>query len=475
MSTLSSIRDTVLALCSLALQRLFAGSRNQVVYQRTQVSSISSSSISSLSSISSMSSDEGVGEDPRPYSTNASRLRMQLALDILDATTRTLHTRRWEETNVAKCSQLPLVLGYFKRYDIIRFRRNLRVNPTTFDMLCHELQHPVFTNNSTASQLPYQYQIAIALYRFGHEGNGVSCEGTAQWAGIAVGTVIKVTFRVIEAILSKHNQVIRWASEEEKEEAKRWVEHTSGCTTWRDGYCMVDGTLIPLFAKPAFFGEAYFDRKSNYSLNAQLVTLPNLRIIDYVVGHCGSAHDSTAFKDSRAVQEKTRLFNKQEWIWADSAYTSQTWVVTPYKRPWSLQTENRIFNYHVSKVRVRSEHAVGFLKGRFASLKGLRLRIEDADGHIIALSWIKACIVLHTLIFWIEKGHEDWTEQEELILEGEEEEDSDNEYEEGPIRVQAIPSNRTLHEVLSESTLPKTPAQQKRTAVKQALLHKLHG
>lgn len=33
---------------------------------------------------------------------------------------------------------------------------------------------------------------------------------------------------------------------------------------------MVDGTLIPLFEKPGHHGEAYFDRKSNYSLNVQV-------------------------------------------------------------------------------------------------------------------------------------------------------------------------------------------------------------
>jgi hypothetical protein len=33
---------------------------------------------------------------------------------------------------------------------------------------------------------------------------------------------------------------------------------------------MVDGTLVPLFEKPHHFGEGYFDRKSNYSLNVQV-------------------------------------------------------------------------------------------------------------------------------------------------------------------------------------------------------------
>lgn len=71
-----------------------------------------------------------------------------------------------------------------------------------------------------------------------------------------------------------------------------------------------------------------------------------------------------------------------------------------------MQPENRRFNYHLSRIRVRSEHVVGFLKGRFASLLELRIQIRDAESHIAALSWIRVCIILHILIFWIENGDE---------------------------------------------------------------------
>jgi hypothetical protein len=33
---------------------------------------------------------------------------------------------------------------------------------------------------------------------------------------------------------------------------------------------MVEGTLVPLFQRPAFFGNTWFDCKSNYSLNVQV-------------------------------------------------------------------------------------------------------------------------------------------------------------------------------------------------------------
>jgi hypothetical protein len=62
---------------------------------------------------------------------------------------------------------------------------------------------------------------------------------------------------------------IRWPTVEEKSTAADWIVEET-CPAWRPGFAMVDGTLIPLHAKPGHFGEQFFDRKSNYSLNLQV-------------------------------------------------------------------------------------------------------------------------------------------------------------------------------------------------------------
>lgn len=64
-----------------------------------------------------------------------------------------------------------------------------------------------------------------------------------------------------------------------KSEAKEWVEDKS-CPAWRNGWLMVDGTLVPLFRRPGYFGNVFFDRKSNYSLNVQVCVIC---IINYVL------------------------------------------------------------------------------------------------------------------------------------------------------------------------------------------------
>ncbi|KAF5341489.1 hypothetical protein D9758_013933 [Tetrapyrgos nigripes] len=116
---------------------------------------------------------------------------------------------------------------------------------------------------------------------------------------------------------------------------------------WRNGWCFVDGTFIPLAYQPYWYGESYFDRKSCYSLNVQIVLLPNWCIIDFSYGHVGSTHDATAWEETRLFKEHESLL-QDEWIWADSAYPIQTWVVAPYKKPDCYEPENEEFNKAVS-------------------------------------------------------------------------------------------------------------------------------
>lgn len=47
-------------------------------------------------------------------------------------------------------------------------------------------------------------------------------------------------------------------------------------------------------------------------------------------------------------------------------------------------------------VRIRSEHAIGFLKGRLQSLKSLRVSIKSEKTHKFATYWVAACIGVHS-------------------------------------------------------------------------------
>jgi hypothetical protein len=230
--------------------------------------SSSSASSSSTDSSSSSSSSDSMSVDSTALDTDEERnIFMGMTADLLQVIT---ETRVLNPHLVAKNSQLDLILIDFKFHDPKRFRHNLRVSASTFDRLLEMIEtHPIFLNDANNSQGPVSKQLAIAMFRFGHNGNAASVEAVAQWAGVSAGTIVNCTRRVIISFLALHDSAIRWPSEDEKEKSKEWVEMVS-CYAWRDGYCMVDGTPIVLFQKPGYHGEAYFDRKSNYSLNLQV-------------------------------------------------------------------------------------------------------------------------------------------------------------------------------------------------------------
>jgi hypothetical protein len=245
----------------------------------SQSESDSSSSTSSSSSSASESSSGSEGFMSVDGTTDTDEERtsiMGMTADLLQVIT---ETRVLNPHLVAKCSQLDLILIDFKFHDPKRFRHNLRVSASTFDSLLDMIEtHPIFLNDANVSQGPVSKQLAVAMFRFGHNGNAASVEAVAQWAGVSAGTIVNCTRRVMIAFLALHDSAIRWPSEDEKENSKQWVE-TVSCYAWRDGYCMVDGTPIVLFQKPGFHGEAYFDRKSNYSLNLQVrLTLFYVRV-----------------------------------------------------------------------------------------------------------------------------------------------------------------------------------------------------
>ena len=105
------------------------------------------------------------------------------------------------------------------------------------------------------------------------------------------------------------------------------------------GNCLLMELLFPSSIIHIGYGESYFDRKCNYSLNVQvslkplgllknllilysfqIVSLPNLWIVDFSYGHTGNAHDSMAWNDTQLAQENDTIINDGECVWADSAY-----------------------------------------------------------------------------------------------------------------------------------------------------------
>ncbi|KAJ7483587.1 hypothetical protein FB451DRAFT_1129494 [Mycena latifolia] len=195
------------------------------------------------------------------------------------------------------------------------FRQELRVSPFTFDKLVRLLaDDPVFANNSSNAQMAIEDQVAIVLYRFGHSGNAAGLQKVANWAGVAKGTITLITRRVMTAILRPDfmTKFVRMPTASEKEKSKAWIQAHS-CKAWRDGWCMVDGTLIALFDRPFWFGQSYFDRKRNYSLNIQVCAFKYLCLSltrsfsrSYHFPTCASSTSATVLQEARMTRRHGR-------------------------------------------------------------------------------------------------------------------------------------------------------------------------
>lgn len=134
----------------------------------------------------------------------------------------------------------------------------------------------------------------------------------------------------------------------------------------------------------------------------------NLRIVDYAVGMCGSAHDATAFLHTAAARFPDWLFKDAEFCWADSAYPLSARVIPVHKQPASNDPRNAKFDGAVAHLRVRSEHTMGALKGRWQCLRGLRVAINSPRDHVLACRWITTAIILHNIC--IEAEGEGWAQ-----------------------------------------------------------------
>ena len=302
-------------------------------------------------------------------------------------------------------SQLDL-LWWYKANSPLRFQRKVRVSLDAFDRLLSLIEDDgVFITNSIRTTIPVQTQLAIFLNRIGHYGNASCIDDLAEWAGVSVGTVTNSTKRCMLAFIKYHNRAMAPPTDHEIARSKAWSEERV-ISEWGNGWLAVDGMTFPLFQKPGLHGESWFDKSSRYSMNGQFINLlHNLRFIDYSLGHTGSAHDSYAFQSTCISSDHRAFLPPGEWIWADSAYPVRPWCVPPFKKPRNgeLSQDQKRFNYRLSTVRVRAEHAISLLKGGFQSLRELRIQIGSHKIHKWAILWVRCCVILHNLIIQFEE------------------------------------------------------------------------
>jgi hypothetical protein len=292
-------------------------------------------------------------------------------------------------------------------YDDISFKQIVRMNKESFVqlfLLIHE--HPVFHTEHRKPQTAVWIQLMVVLQRLGCNGNANSLGARSRYAGVGSGTVAKFTDRVFTAILAMKDQVIYWPNEEERRDisARMGFKHgLPGCVG------ILDGTPVNFSQRPAIDGETFFNRKSRYCYNVQLICDDMKRIRFYQIGWPGSVYDSTVFGHSSIALNPEQYFSLNEFLIADSGYALTEYCCVPYRLPYASEPYNQVFNILFSSARVIIEHVNGIVKGRFASLKSLPTQIKEKKDFEICNKWILVSLILHNLL--IDFNEDEWEHQ----------------------------------------------------------------
>ncbi|MBW0564385.1 hypothetical protein O181_104100, partial [Austropuccinia psidii MF-1] len=101
-----------------------------------------------------------------------------------------------------------------------------------------------------------------------------------------------------------------------------------------------------------------------------------------------------------------------QYLLADSAYPLNEHLIPAYRAPAANAPINAEFNYCLAKSRVRNEHTIGILKGRWASLREMRLNLNGREDIQPYMEWIKSCCILHNMLSQIEDS---WLELDNEI------------------------------------------------------------
>jgi hypothetical protein len=71
----------------------------------------------------------------------------------------------------------------------------------------------------------------------------------------------------------------------------------------------VDGTTIPLFQRPGYDGEVFYDQKRRYSINAQIICDCDKYITSFITGWPGTCGDSLVYKRMQLHLNPSQYFD----------------------------------------------------------------------------------------------------------------------------------------------------------------------
>jgi DDE superfamily endonuclease len=280
------------------------------------------------------------------------------------------------------------------------FRFHFRVSRDCFSQLVSLLEHlPLFHKRDSQGKepRPAHHQLLVLLKYFGSDGNSASSSNLSAFFGISSGAVDDCRRVALEAILTMEDRTYFWPSTEERKQISNRIKDA-----YLFPHCvgLIDGTLLPLAARPLLHGENYLSRKRYYAIVMLVVCDDQGRILYYHVGWPGSVHDNRVWRTCKLFKHWKTMFSPKEYLLGDSAFTASDIMVPPFKStPGNeLSPNHSAFNTLLSKPRVKSEHCIGLLKGRFPFLRGIRMKLGNKLHLKRIVDHVRGTVVLHNYL-----------------------------------------------------------------------------
>lgn len=257
------------------------------------------------------------------------------------------------------------------------FRKRYRFSKAGFVHVLHRIEKEIKHLDNRGSPLRPDQQLLIAL-RYFASGSFQVVAGDLN--GVSVATVCRTIQAVAVALVKQKNREIVFPTESELPSVMQKFSNLS-----KDNFPgiigAIDCTHIPIVCPNSNDGHVFYNRKSFYSINCQVICDGNMMIRNIVARWPGSTHDSRIF-DNCSIKQYLHQGHINGYLVGDSGYPCLPYLMTPFLNP---QTPGeRRYNRAHCRARNIIERLFGVWK-RFPCIGScLRTKLPNTLNIIIA-------------------------------------------------------------------------------------------
>ncbi|XP_059049826.1 putative nuclease HARBI1 [Achroia grisella] len=267
--------------------------------------------------------------------------------------------------------------------------KNCGVNKAVYHQILRILE-PVVPKTQRSNGIPFPLKVLVTL-SFLVSGSHQKLIGKDFHINISQKSVSRIIKIIIESLNMVLDQWVVFPStvmqrEQVKEGfyRKYHFPETIGC---------LDGTYVEIVS-PREDEEAFYDRKGQYSIHAQIVCDADTTIIAVCCRFGGAASNTYIWNkmNIRSYIENMSRQGETGWILADNKYPQRAWLMTPILHAPQGTPESQYNHFH-GRTKACIDRCISKLKGRWQCLYKRPLHYTPHR----AAKIINACAVLHNL------------------------------------------------------------------------------